>query len=894
MVSKRLMQNLIDNGLQPFLYGKDKKGLFNSLYYNEKKATGQTFGNTVGILDIFKYMNFNHPDANVGIFLKNKNIRKENNGFFILDFDLKGNDTISVFNSVIEKLKKLKLWEQVEKKRNGNGYHLALKMKMADIEKMEYQGKIYCGDKSFVEIQTAGKFLRLCPNNDYIIDDIEGLSINFSKVKYIELSELLSLSQSKKDKILLVSEFQEKKEIEDINIDFNIIDAELETEEEQLLYSYIKSKKMDYDEALKMAYGLGSKKYLKVFLKSIPKNKLSEYENLYKQGTLFEGKNGTSYIRNLIEVLSVKKNVIEIEKYLPLEEIQKILLSPFKNELIVAPTGSGKTHTLLTAAIKNNVKMVFTVPNKAVVQQLKEQWGEKIGASYGNIQIKKQLEKYKVVVSTINKLSHLKDFDLSEYVLVCDEKHTHITTVDFRADAIYEANCVKDKFKKNIDITATPEPLNLSEYENIKKFTKKDSIHYNINITQTKQRKTVLIEKIKKCNSDYIIVLNNDIAFNDVCSCFFKPSTSLNSFEKNKDEYVHILEHQEIPKNIKYLFTTDMFSAGLNLNNTGDITIFINGFADATLIKQFVARFRKVENIKVEIILPIRKQANISKNKMIDYYTKQADKLKKEYEDKGEKDRLFWLNNNGLIQEEYFIVDKDKKNLFILKEGIYKKAWSKVMRFCSLDDLLCCFDKNSYTLTTEIIKTSDEYEIKDDVKFEKEARKIIKAGKRKKTVELIKEYKMTSTLIVSENTQQYDVELVDYYKKLMDKKIFSEDLIFRILENEDFIEHSLYWYAATCIDKEEIINNKMKQMCNYIYKKLSEGKIIKVSEICKNNKYDANKFRKILNCYWETEEIRTGKERTRMILKRNEPLKLSKQDRIELLESGAIFKEMIY
>ena len=88
---------------------------------------------------------------------------------------------------------------------------------------------------------------------------------------------------------------------------------------------------------------------------------------MYKKGTFFEGKNGTAYIRNLIETLSVKKNVVEIEKYLPIEEVQNILLSPKKNELIVAPTGSGKTFTLLTAAIKNNVKMVFTVPNKAVV-----------------------------------------------------------------------------------------------------------------------------------------------------------------------------------------------------------------------------------------------------------------------------------------------------------------------------------------------------------------------------------------------------------------------------------------------------------------------------------------------------------------------------------------------
>ena len=121
---------------------------------------------------------------------------------------------------------------------------------------------------------------------------------------------------------------------------------------------------------------------------------------------------------------------------------------------------------------------MFPSHDKQVVQQLKEQWGDKVGASYGDIQIKKQLEKYKVVISTINKLSHLKDFDLSDYVLVCDEKHTHITTVDFRADVIYTAGKVKEKFKKNIDITATPDPLNLLEYDNIKKFIKKDNIKY--------------------------------------------------------------------------------------------------------------------------------------------------------------------------------------------------------------------------------------------------------------------------------------------------------------------------------------------------------------------------------------------------------------------------------
>ena len=98
------------------------------------------------------------------------------------------------------------------------------------------------------------------------------------------------------DKIITKSNFEEIQDISNKHIDFSHTDEELKTQEEQLLYAYIKSTKMDYEEAKKMAIGLGVKKYDKLFAKAIPSIKIKEYERLFKKGYFSKYKT-TRYIK---------------------------------------------------------------------------------------------------------------------------------------------------------------------------------------------------------------------------------------------------------------------------------------------------------------------------------------------------------------------------------------------------------------------------------------------------------------------------------------------------------------------------------------------------------------------------------------------------------------------
>ena len=771
MISKSLIRNLMENGLQPVIVKSgEKQNDFSRYYYEwckeqEKKHLPSSLGSIEELVDVEKFFNCK-PENYVGVMLKNTSIREANNGYVILDFDLKGNDDISVFDDIVQSLKNNNLWKQVEVKRNGKGYHLVLLMKYFEIMKCDAKLQIMRGEKSFLEIFTAGRnIFRLCPNSDYIIEgttEEQKAHINFSIVDYLPLSLIQSWSKSTADKIITKSNFEEVQDISNKHIDFSHTDEELKTQEEQLLYAYIKSNKMDYEEAKKMAYGLGSKKYDKLFAKAIPKSKMKEYNRLFKKG-YFSNFKTTKYIENIINTLQLKKDIIEFDRYLPQEEIEKILLSESKKTLIIAPTGSGKTFTLITVAKKLNIKMIFTVPNVAVVMQVAKEF--EIGSAYGKKSLKKELEKNNIVVCTIDKLSHIQQENyLSEFILVLDEKHTHITTVDFRSQAVFEASSIKEKFKKIIDVTATPEPLNLKDYEEQKVFHTKDLKKYDVNITVTKTGKAVLVNKLRESRSSLNVILNNDIAFNDNAKYTFDNSESINAGTKKNEVYEYILEHQEIPQNIKNLFTTDMFSAGLNLNNTGDITIFINGFADATLIKQFVARFRKVENIKVEIIIPPREFKPKSKEVIIEKSLAMAQEQLRKYTEYLDSEKMYLIKKSGIIFDRFFAFDEKEKRIHIFPETIYNRAWRSVMKNCKPSDLLVCFQQGTYTLNIEYVDLNKNYGFNDDVKFEKDAKKEIKKAKKENTIKEIEELDLT--IIAFKDLDNFCESTIERYEEL--------------------------------------------------------------------------------------------------------------------------------
>ena len=157
MISKSLIRNLLENGLQPVIGINGEKINDFSNYYKEWKKSQEeknlptSLGDITELVDVEKFFNCK-PENYVGVMLKNTSIREANNGYVILDFDLKGNDDISVFDDIVQSLKKNNLWKQVEVKRNGKGYHLVLLMKYFEIMKCDAKLQIMRGEKSFLEI----------------------------------------------------------------------------------------------------------------------------------------------------------------------------------------------------------------------------------------------------------------------------------------------------------------------------------------------------------------------------------------------------------------------------------------------------------------------------------------------------------------------------------------------------------------------------------------------------------------------------------------------------------------------------------------------------------------------------------------------------------------------
>lgn len=903
MVSTSLIDNLIKNGLQPFIY-KDvnKRGYFNNAYFENKKITGETFGNTPFIFDFKKYQKYNATDASVGITFKNENIRDKNNGFVMFDFDLKGNDDITVFDDIVSKLKELELWEQVEIKRNGKGYHLVLKINPEELETMGSDCKIHRGESSFLEIITSGKFVRLCPNKDYILDNTEGKHIIFDNCKYISINTILSFSKRSEDRILNESTYIKIKKISVERVNFEITDLELKTENEKLLYAYIRSKKLDYDIATKLAYGLGVYKYTALFNKTIPKQKQPEYIRLFENG-YNSGYKTTQFMNELLTGLHINKNKIQIESYIPQEKIEEILTNKKKHVLISAPTGSGKTTAILNAALKLNLNVIFTVPNKAVVAQIKKERGFELGASYENIPIKEQMEIYNVVVSTINKLEQIPDhWDLSNYILICDEKHTHVTTVGFRAEHIYMINKMKARFKKVIDVTATVEPLYLEEYEEKIYFIKKDTKKYDINITVTeleKKEKTknkrkssanskrVLIDLLKKYKDTRCIVLNNDIAFNDVYAEQNQDIyLSLNSKTKKSEHYSYILEHQKIPDNIKVLLTTDLFSAGLNLLNKDEIIVIINGFIDPTLIKQFVARFRILDRIKVEIIVSPREIKHYYRDGMIEFLKKQA---QEKYERlKQENGAIFY--NKGVIQDDFFIYDKHTKHIEIFNERIYQATWDNYNRHSDYKNMLICFDEDTYKVTINSNSLANEYDIKQAVKDEKENRKEIKRQKKEKTIEYIKEMEYEPRLIEHYFDEEIHCEhTLNYFLDLFEVSGLKYDMCIKFLEDEMYEEYVRHALITRYAEKDDIKKTDFIKMVLHIYKHYEVGKTLKITEICERNNYNKTRYKNALESLWITEKRRTGTERYLEIVERRK-LQLTNHEMLYLYRSDRFGK----
>ena len=308
-------------------------------------------------------------------------------------------------------------------------------------------------------------------------------------------------------------------------------------------------------------------------------------------------------------------NTIQINKYISEYEgfLRTLLIRALQGEktLLISETGSGKTYSFIKmlkqADELGQVKSIFLVPNSINVEQIKVEYN--IPGAWGDIPVMLELEKGNVVAMTWDKFAQIDKETLKDYIVVLDEVHQ--TYIDmFRINKINKLYENLSATKGQIDITATPNKLNFSDYSYILEYKQNIQTKYNIKLYD-KINDDVICNIIK--NSNKFALLKDDSNYLN----FIKennPSKKIDVITSNtrnlSETYKEIVSNSTMKK-VDGICNTSVLIAGLNIYDSNVTDIIIVGEKDIATIKQYVARFRGLETVNVHVFNQYKEESNI-------------------------------------------------------------------------------------------------------------------------------------------------------------------------------------------------------------------------------------------------------------------------------------------
>ena len=222
-----------------------------------------------------------------------------------------------------------------------------------------------------------------------------------------------------------------------------------------------------------------------------------------------------------------------------------------ENIAFFSPTGSGKTHIFADICKDDNIKVLVILPLQSNVEQFVQDfpwfWGV-----WGKKSIHKVMkEKATKVVMTWNKAAQLaqnKEIDLSEFIIIADEIHQ--TYIDiFRGDVISGFYRLCKKVRGRIDVTATPNKLDFSTYNQIVEYVQKIQTDYNVKVYDHETQSMSISKAIEIANKSekFAILMNDTKSLNFILENVNKKCTVINSDNKDHNElYAKIIDDSSI------------------------------------------------------------------------------------------------------------------------------------------------------------------------------------------------------------------------------------------------------------------------------------------------------------------------------------------------------------
>lgn len=303
--------------------------------------------------------------------------------------------------------------------------------------------------------------------------------------------------------------------------------------------------------------------------------------------------------------------IIEVSKYI--SEVKSGLINCIASaisgntNLLIAPTGSGKSYTMINTLKVLNIKALFILPNASNVQQSMIEYD--IPGAYGNdLSPISAMENGNIVAMTWDKTKYLKDIDLSEYIIVIDEIHQTFTDL-YRAEAIKSLYDITDRCKGRIDITATPNKLNFNIYDTITEYKQLEQTNYKVTTYNGIDTK-LIIDILNKSNKSALL-MNDKSTLKYISENINKVNEVVISDNKDDNKlYNNIMINSNMGE-YEALLNTSVIVAGVNINEPNITDIVIVGFKDIGTIKQYMARFRGLKEVNVHVFNAYKEECNI-------------------------------------------------------------------------------------------------------------------------------------------------------------------------------------------------------------------------------------------------------------------------------------------
>lgn len=306
-----------------------------------------------------------------------------------------------------------------------------------------------------------------------------------------------------------------------------------------------------------------------------------------------EYKNHASYIAD---------ETVEVNKYISENDKMFSLISRAyggQKTLLIAPTGSGKTYSIINLLKRLNIKSIFVVPSAIQVEQIMNDKEISIPGAFDKISVKKVLEQGNTVAMTWDKFVQVDKETLSEYIVIVDEVHQTYTDM-YRKNKINRLYENLTYVRGQIDVTATPNKLGFEDYEYILEYRQTKQTNYNVKLYSNVCADTVcnIVRASKKFallkdDTDFLNLIKENIPN--------KKIDVVTSSTRNLSETYKEIVSNSTMRNVEGICNTSLLIAGVNIYDQDITDIIIVGEKDIATIKQYVARFRDLETVNIHI-----------------------------------------------------------------------------------------------------------------------------------------------------------------------------------------------------------------------------------------------------------------------------------------------------